>query len=201
MFTGIIEQVGRIESIEDIDGDRSIKVSASDFGHVQVGDSVSVNGVCLTATKNHGLLQFDVSVETLSRTLIGTYQSGDKVNLEHALTLSTPLGGHLVSGHVDGIARIESMEPSARSVVYRLTAPTEFARFIVPKGSVCVDGISLTVNAVEDTDDAVCFEVNIVPHTLSNTNLVDLDCGAAVHLEVDQVARYLDRILSFREKP
>jgi riboflavin synthase len=163
-------------------------------GHGRAGDSVAVNGVCLTLLDGGELMRFDASVETLSRTLLGEYEPGRQVNLEPALTLSTPLGGHLVSGHVDGVATIEQIRASARSTIFRFAAARALSRFIAEKGSIAVDGISLTVNWVEDAADAVLFEVNIVPHTLSHTNLGSLEQGARVHLEVDQVARYLDRI-------
>lgn len=195
MFTGIIQQVGRIGAIERIGSDLSLTVNAPGFRARHVaGDSIAVNGVCLTVLDEADTLRFDVSVETLSRTLIGEYEIGEAVNLEPALLPTTPLGGHLVSGHVDGVATIERLVPSARSTVFEFSAERRFARFIAEKGSVCLDGISLTVNEVEDEDATVHFRVNIVPHTLAQTNLSTRVAGDRVHLEIDLVARYLARI-------
>lgn len=196
MFTGIIRAVGRIERIERHDGDLSLAVDGATIGAYAAGDSIAVNGVCLTLLACESGFAFDVSAETLSRTLISDYVPGQAVNLEPALTLATPLGGHLVTGHVDGIAEIVSTVPAARSTCFRFAAPRRFARFIAEKGSIALDGISLTVNSVYDIPDAVEFEVNIVPHTLAHTNLSSLDAGARVHLEIDPVARYLDRLIT-----
>lgn len=202
MFTGIIQQVGRVKQVLCVGDDVRLTVAAPDL-HKQIaaGDSVAVNGVCLTAIGDGPDLRFDVSVETLARTRIGNYVEGQEVNLETALTLSTPLGGHLVTGHVDGIAVIERLLPSARSTVYEFTAPRELARFIAQKGSIAVDGISLTVNTVTDTHDTVGFNVNIVPYTLAHTNLGSLVTGERVHIEVDPIARYLVRIQELNQVP
>ncbi|KAA3621121.1 MAG: riboflavin synthase [Proteobacteria bacterium] len=195
MFTGIIQQVGRIRHIERTGEDLSLTVEAPGFrSRHDAGDSIAVNGVCLTLLDEADDLRFDVSVETLSRTLIGEYSVGQAVNLEAALLPTTPLGGHLVSGHVDGVATVDRLEPSARSTVFEFVAGRRFARFIAEKGSVCIDGISLTVNTVVDTEDTVRLSVNIVPHTLSHTNLSARQAGDRVHLEIDLVARYLARI-------
>ncbi len=194
MFTGIVQSLGRVVDISRQDGDISLTVNAPGFGNRAAGDSVAVNGVCLTLVDDGEDLRFDVSVETVSRTLVGEYEPGRVVNLESALTLNAPLGGHLVTGHVDGTARIVSTSRSARSTVFRFSAQREFARFIAEKGSIALDGISLTVNDVHDNRYTVEFEVNIVPHTLAHTNLSALSQGDRVHLEVDPVARYLDRL-------
>jgi len=194
MFTGIVQAVGKVEAIEVQGEDACMTVDAAglDLGGHRGGESIAVNGVCLTA-RDHvdGGFIADVSRETLSRTALGQLGTGDPVNLEPALTLSTPLGGHLVSGHVDGVGEVVVCEPVERSVRLRLRVPAELARYIAVKGSICVDGVSLTVNAVEDA----AFEVNIVPHTLEATIMKGYEVGTWVNLEVDLVARYLERLL------
>jgi riboflavin synthase len=194
MFTGIIEARGRIEQIEHGTEDRRMFIDCGDLSmeDVALGDSIAVNGVCLTATTlgNSGFWA-DVSAETLSKTTLKQLQVGTRVNLEKALTPSTRLGGHLVSGHVDGLGEVVSRKPAARSVQFRIRAPDELAKYIAPKGSICVDGISLTVNAVE----GAVFDLNIVPHTLQMTTLDERQPGDVVNLEVDIIARYLERLL------
>lgn len=156
------------------------------------GHSIAVSGVCLTAVElGSGSFLADVSGETLRRTIIGDLAAGDAVNLEKALTLATPLGGHLVSGHIDGIGTVISIRRDSRSVQVTLQAPDELARYIAVKGSICVDGVSLTVNGI----DGARFELNIVPHTLEQTTLSDYCEGRRVNLEVDLIARYLERLL------
>jgi len=159
---------------------------------IHLGDSIATNGVCLTVVDlpGDGYLA-DVSLESLSLTTLGGLNVGSPLNLEKALTLSTPLGGHLVSGHVDGVGRVLERKVDARSVRFRIEAPPELARYIAHKGSICVDGASLTVNAVEGSR----FELNIVPHTLQETIMEDYQAGTLVNLEVDLVARYLERLL------
>jgi riboflavin synthase len=160
---------------------------------VQLGDSIAVNGVCLTAVELPGDgFWADVSKETLSKTTLGQYQQGQAVNLEKALTPTTRLGGHLVSGHVDGIGEVVLREAAGRSEHFQIKAPDELARYIAQKGSICVDGTSLTVNAVSDS----VFDLNIVPHTLQETIMDDYQMGALVNLEVDLIARYLERLLT-----
>lgn len=194
MFTGIIQVVGKIAAIEQKGGDARVRVDAGglDMADVNTGDSIAVSGVCLTAVE-HSVSDFvaDVSGETLSRTMLGRLRPGDPVNLEKALTLSTPLGGHLVSGHVDGVGKVVSREPEGRSVRFRFEVPAALARYIAEKGSICVDGVSLTVNAVSGAQ----FTVNIVPHTLARTTLDNLRPGSEVNLEVDLLARYLERLM------
>jgi riboflavin synthase len=159
---------------------------------VNLGDSIAVSGVCLTVVeKTASGFYADVSGETLRRTMIGTLAVKDAVNLEKALTLETRLGGHLVSGHVDGIGTITARKEDSRSVQFTVQAPAQLARYIAMKGSICVDGVSLTVNAVDGAE----FELNIVPHTLSATTLHEYRAGRQVNLEVDLVARYLERLL------
>jgi len=196
MFTGIIEALGRIASVEVIGGDRRMRFEASGFLRGSgLGDSIAVNGVCLTAVEfSDDHFVADLSAETLNLTTAGRWQAGQAVNLERALTPSKPLGGHLVSGHVDGLGRLLGQHEEARSWRMQFEAPAELARYIARKGSICIDGISLTVNEVEGAR----FGVNIVPHTLTHTTLGALAVGDPVNLEVDQIARYLERLLAAR---
>lgn len=194
MFTGIIQAVGEIRRLEERGGDVRLSIGTGklSMGDVVLGDSIAVNGVCLTAvTLNGAEFCADVSRETLSLTTLSRLRSGSPVNLEKALTLSTPLGGHLVSGHVDGVGRVVDRQDDARSVRFRIQVPDELARYIAHKGSICVDGTSLTVNAVRGAE----FDLNIVPHTLEETISAQYRVGSAVNLEVDLVARYLERLL------
>jgi riboflavin synthase len=194
MFTGIIQAVGRVKALRDHQGDARITLSAAALGlaDVQLGDSIAVNGVCLTVISlESGAFSADVSRETLGLTSLGRLSPGSPVNLEKALTLSTPLGGHLVSGHVDGLGRVLQRSDDARSVRFRIQAPAALMRYIAPKGSICVDGTSLTVNGVE----GAVIELNIVPHTLSETIMGGYRQGTEVNLEVDMIARYLERLL------
>ncbi|UTW44358.1 riboflavin synthase [bacterium SCSIO 12696] len=194
MFTGIIEAVGEIVSVEQRGGDVRLRVNTNqlDLGDVSLGDSIATNGVCLTVIELPGDgYVADVSVETLNLTTVGEWQPGSPVNLEKALTPQTRLGGHMVSGHVDGLGEVVSRHPDARSERFVLRAPTELAKYIAHKGSVTVDGTSLTVNAVNGCD----FELNIVPHTLEKTVMDSYQPGTRVNLEVDLIARYLERLL------
>ena len=194
MFTGIIQSIGRIERLEPRGGDVRLSIDAGKLrlDRAALGDSIAVNGVCLTAVElsDRGF-SADVSRETLSLTTLGALGPGSPVNLEPALTLTTPLGGHLVSGHVDGVGQVIEQREDARSWRLRIQAPAELARYIAPKGSICVDGTSLTVNRVE----GATFELNIVPHTLQETIIGGYRTGSRVNLEVDLVARYLERLL------
>ena len=170
-----------------------------DTNLVQPGDSIAVAGVCLTAVSiESGCLFFDVSKETLSRTLLGSWQPGEGVNLELAMSAQDRFGGHLVSGHVDGLATLIESEASARSTRMRFAGSREVAVYIAEKGSVTLDGVSLTVNGVTDSQAAVMFDVNLVPHTLDVTTLGRLAVEDSVHLEVDMVARYLQRMQECR---
>ncbi len=197
MFTGIIEALGRITDVTDVGGDRRMRFEAAGYlAGTQQGDSIAVNGVCLTAidcSADH--FTADLSVETLNLTTAGNWKSGQAVNLERALTASKPLGGHMVAGHVDGVAKLVSRVDEARSWRFRFEAPRALSRYIARKGSICIDGVSLTVNDVEGDQ----FGVNIIPHTLSQTTLGALQAGDAVNLEADLVARYLERLLASRE--
>ena len=186
MFTGIIEATGTIAAMEPRGGDRRVRVLTGKLGlgDVAPGDSIAVSGVCLTAVELPGDgFWADVSGETLTRTAFAGLQVGSRVNLEKALTPSTRLGGHLVSGHVDGVGTIESRETQARSVRFTIRAPDALARYIAEKGSICIDGVSLTVNGVK----GAVFELNIVPHTLAETTLEEFQPGRQVNLEVDLI--------------
>ena len=194
MFTGIIEAVGRVLAREDRRGDARLRVASGglDLGDVRVGDSIAVNGVCLTAVELPGDgFWADVSAESLSRTTLGALRPGDPVNLEKALTPTSRLGGHMVAGHVDGVGRVLERRPEARSVRFVIEAPRELARYIAEKGSIAVDGVSLTVNRVEGAR----FDLNIVPHTLQGTTIDQYQPGRQVNLEVDVIARHLERLL------
>ena len=194
MFTGIIQAIGEIGAVEPKGSDvrMYIRTGKLDLADVQLGDSIAVNGVCLTAVELPGDgFWADVSAETLAKTKLVNIKQGDRVNLEKALTPNTRLGGHLVSGHVDGIGEVVARAPAGRSVQFKIKAPAELARYIAMKGSICVDGISLTVNAI----DGAVFELNIVPHTLVETTMDDFNVGTKVNLEVDIIARYLERLL------
>ncbi|MCO6058930.1 riboflavin synthase [Pseudomonas sp. MOB-449] len=194
MFTGIIEAIGTIRAITPKGGDVRVLVETGklDLSDVKLGDSIAVNGVCLTAVELPGNgFWADVSRETLARTGFEDLKPGSPVNLEKALTPTSRLGGHLVSGHVDGIGEVVAREDNARAVQFRIRAPRELARYIALKGSITVDGTSLTVNSVNGAE----FELTIVPHTLAETIMVDYRPGRRVNLEVDLLARYLERLL------
>jgi riboflavin synthase len=194
MFTGIIEAVGKIARAESRGGDMRATVSTGNLSmnEKSLGESIAVNGVCLTAVEfGPNFFVADVSRETLSRTTLGKLATGQSVNLERALLPTTRLGGHLVSGHVDGIGRITEKKNDGRSWRFRIEAPAELSRYIAEKGSICLDGISLTVNDIHDSN----FGVNIVPHTLQATTLSELGVGSEINLEVDLLARYIERLL------
>ena len=194
MFTGIIAAIGKIEVVQAKGGDLRLQVSTQqlDLADVKLGDSVAINGVCLTVVDISGAtLSFDVSRESLDRTSLGAVQTGSEVNLEKALAVGDRLGGHFVSGHVDGLGTVISRQESARSVQFRFEVPTGLERYIAEKGSICIDGTSLTVNNVADN----WFEVNIIPHTMQETIMSNYQVGTKVNLEVDLIARYLERLL------
>ncbi|MEN8178058.1 MAG: riboflavin synthase [Pseudomonadota bacterium] len=194
MFTGIIQVVGSISSMESRGGDVRLTVRSGqlDLSDVALGDSIATNGVCLTAVELIGDgFKADVSRETLDLTTLHSLQPGSPVNLEKALTLSTRLGGHLVSGHVDGVGSVLERREDARSIRFVIQAPPHLAKYIAHKGSICVDGVSLTVNRV----DGNRFDLNIVPHTLQETIMLDYQPGSQVNLEVDLIARYLERLM------
>ncbi|GAB60518.1 riboflavin synthase [Rheinheimera nanhaiensis] len=195
MFTGIIEATGRLSAIRPQGGDLTVTISSDelDFSDVKLGDSIASNGVCLTVTAlNKHSFNADLSSETLAHTLFAKYQLGQRINLEKALLPTTRMGGHLVSGHVDGVTQVVKLEQSGRAWHIWLALPKHLAPYIATKGSVTVDGISLTVN--ELTADA--FRLTIVPHTAQHTTVAELTLGSKVHLEVDVIARYLERLLN-----
>lgn len=197
MFTGIIQSKGRVSAIESSGGDARLQVEAFDLGlqTVSIGDSIAVSGVCLTVVeKTDKAFSADVSIETLSRTTFGHLEPGMEVNLERSLTPSTPLGGHLVNGHVDGTGTVLERADDDRSVRFRMEVPAPLSRYLVEKGSVCVDGISLTVN----TTSGNTFDVNIIPHTLDVTTMGSFEVGRQINLEVDVIARYVEKMLGPR---
>ena len=194
MFTGIISAIGDIASLEERGGDVRLTIRSGNLNltDVQLGDSIACNGACLTAVELTGEgFVADVSVETLNLTTIGNWQTGSRINMEKAMQATDRFGGHIVSGHVDGIGEVVALEEDARSWRFRLRAPREIAKYIAHKGSITVDGTSLTVNIVEGAE----FELNIVPHTMQHTVMGDYQVGTKVNLEVDLVARYLERLL------
>jgi riboflavin synthase len=196
MFTGIIEELGSIEAITDLGDAARISVRgplvADGAGH---GDSIAVNGVCLTVVENTGgVFTADVMAETLDRSALGGLKAGDKVNLERAAMLSTRLGGHLVQGHVDGVGTIVDRKPSEQWELVTISLPGAIGRYVVEKGSITVDGISLTVTEV--TDDT--FSVSLIPTTLALTTLGHKAVGASVNLEVDVIAKYVEKLLEGR---
>ncbi|MCP4432400.1 MAG: riboflavin synthase [Gammaproteobacteria bacterium] len=198
MFTGIIQALGTIASIESRGGDLRLAIDSADLEleNCALGDSIAVNGVCLTVvTLGNNSFAADVSLETIARTSLGMLKSGSMVNLEKALTLNTMLGGHLVSGHVDGLASIVSIVEDARSIRYSFEVPFSLQHYIAEKGSVTVDGTSLTVNRIEENQ----FDVNIVPHTQQKTIFGNYRVSTQVNLEVDIIARYLERLIKGHE--
>jgi riboflavin synthase len=200
MFTGIVQDIGTVVQARRLKGDVRLSVQTDGIRarDISPGDSVAVNGACLTVVGIDGsILEFDVSRESLANTVIGEWSAGGRVNLELALLPTTRLGGHLVSGHVDGVAAVTAMEKDARSWRIGFHCPSSLRRYVARKGSVTIDGISLTVNAIESEG----FGVNIVPHTWRTTTLGDRAVGDHVHIEVDQVARYIEQLLLEEDRP
>lgn len=198
MFTGIIQDVGQVLAREQRGGDTRITIGVEhlDLSRIALGDSVCVQGCCVTAVAiEPQAFQADLSRETLTLTTLGDLKVGSAVNLEPALRAGDALGGHLVSGHVDGVAQVTARSSDARSMRLSIAVPANLARYIARKGSVTLDGVSLTVNEVEGAS----FGVNLIPHTLSVTTLGSLDVGMRVNLEIDQVARYVERLLERSE--
>ena len=194
MFTGIIKAKGTIKAMDKRGGDvrLSVRSDGLPWSDYEVGESIAVNGVCLTAVALHeDGFDTDVSVETLDVTALGGLSTGSAVNLEPAISLGERLGGHLVSGHVDCTGQVVSREADARSIRLSIEIPKEYARYVAKKGSVCVDGVSLTVNEVSDNT----FDLNIIPHTSEVTIIDDYAAGTVVNVEVDLLARYLERLL------
>jgi riboflavin synthase len=200
MFTGLVQAVGRLLASETRGGDRRLRIATGELpmDDVQAGESIAVNGVCLTVVAfDAASFEADASNETLALTTLGSLALGAPLNLERALLPTTRLGGHLVAGHVDGIGRVEAIADDGRSQRWRVEAPAALLRYVAVKGSICVDGVSLTVNAV----DAGGFEFNLVPHTLEHTAFAATPIGAAVNLEVDLIARYAERLLQGMQTP
>ena len=203
MFTGIIQSMGSVVAAEERGGDLRLTLDVADLAaridaaRLAVGESVSVSGVCLTVVEFGGSrFTADVSRETLALTTLGSLRAGDAVNLEAALRAGDPLGGHLVSGHADGVAWVVGLHGDARSLRVELQVPDSLARYIAPKGSVALDGVSLTINEVEGSR----FGINLIPHTMELTTLGALATDRRLNLEVDQLARYLERLLAVRGK-
>lgn len=193
MFTGIVQAVGEVRAVTKRGGDVELLIGAPglDLSSVAIGDSISCSGCCLTVTRLQGdAFAADASLETLNVTTLGQWQVGQRLNLEKALCAGQPLGGHYVTGHVDGIATVTEIVNDARSIRVQFEVPTQFARYVARKGSVCIDGVSLTVNDV----DAARFSVNLIPHTLEVTTLNEYRAGTRVNFEVDIIARYLERL-------
>jgi riboflavin synthase len=213
VFTGIVEDVGRIAAIEPEGTGARLVVETGDIdaGALAIGESVAVDGACLTVTERTGPrggtpARFAVyaSAETLSRTTLGDRRPGDAVNLERALRLGDRLGGHIVQGHVDATGTVDSMRPEGESVRLGVAVPAGLARYLVEKGSIAVDGVSLTINRVEDRREgsahaATVVEVNLIPHTLARTALASKKPGARVNIEADLLAKHLERLAFFRE--
>lgn len=194
MFTGIIRSIGTVVAVQRRGHDIRLRLDGGklDLADARIGDSIAVSGVCLTVIHLAGSsLDFDVSRETVARTTLGELRPGSQVNLETALTLKDRLGGHLVSGHCDGMGTLLERKPEGESVQFSIRAPENLARYIAEKGSICVDGVSLTVNEVQGS----IFGINIVPHTLQETTLKEYCPGYMVNLEVDLLARYVERLL------
>jgi len=203
MFTGIITDVGRIESVETR-GDLRARIACGyDLAGVDLGASIACSGVCLTVVdKGDGWFAVDVSAETRSRTAPGLWAEGAALNLERALKVGDELGGHIVTGHVDGIGEVAAVEPVGDSLRVGVVAGAELARYIAPKGSVALDGVSLTVNEVESlAGGGVAFSVNIIPHTAAQTSFGAVAPGRRVNIEIDILARYLGRMIDTQPKP
>lgn len=197
MFTGLIQSVGQVVKKHQVGGDFQFKIQTgfNDVSDIVLGDSIACNGVCLTVTEwLDGIISVDVSLETLSKTQVGDWQLGSAINLEKSLCLKDKLGGHMVSGHVDAVAQCVEIDSSARSTIYQFKIPVDLDKFIVKKGSVAINGVSLTVNEIENC----VVSVNLIPHTLEHTNLGLLKIGDKVNLEIDTIARYVEKMLKVK---
>ena len=202
MFTGIVTDTGRVRAVEARGDTRFVLETAYDLDSVAMGASICCAGVCLTVVdKGPGWFAVDVSAETLSRSTLGAWREGSAVNLERSLRLGDELGGHIVSGHVDAVGSVADRRADGDSVRLEFAAPAALTPYIAEKGSITVDGVSLTVNAVADTDDGCVFGVNIIPHTQQVTTLGGLAAGDPVNLEIDTLARYVARMAASRHRP
>jgi riboflavin synthase len=196
VFTGIVQAVGIVDDIKQHDGACELSITTPDhfLANVKTGDSICVQGICLTVVSfNENIFKADVSTETIRCTSLDQLAKRSKVNLELALTLSDHLGGHLVTGHVDGVGTVKSLEQESNSTRITVCAPVDIARFIARKGSICMDGVSLTVNDVEANN----FSINIIPHTLENTAIIEYQKNTRVNLEIDLIARYVERLHTY----
>lgn len=199
MFTGIITDIGRIEAVEQR-GDKRLRIACGyDMAGVDLGASIACSGVCLTVVdKGEGWFAVDVSTETVKRSVPGMWAEGRRLNLERALKVGDELGGHIVTGHVDGIGEVEATLEVGGSIRVTIIAGDEIAPYVAAKGSIAIDGVSLTVNEVENLSDGARFAVNIIPHTAERTTFADLRDGDRVNLEIDILARYLGRMMELR---
>lgn len=212
MFTGIIAAIGKVETLHTKDGDARLKIASGDLdlSDIKLGDSIANNGVCLTVVAmDNAKLSFDLSRESLERTSLGNLSTGSEVNLEKALAIGDRLDGHFVTGHIDGLGTVISLQESARSLVFRFEVPAGLERYIAEKGSICIDGTSLTVNNVANNPSSHpregrhplnWFEVNIIPYTMQETIMSNYKVGTKVNLEVDLIARYLEQLLPQQTK-
>ena len=193
MFTGIIESLGKVESLQNVGGDVRLRIQTDlDMSDVHLGDSIATNGICLTVIEwGSDWYAADVSRESLNRTTLGQWRVGQPVNVEKAMLPTTRFGGHIVSGHVDAVGEITLVREDARSIYYEVTAPAEIAKYLAEKGSITVDGISLTINHLRGN----ILSLNLIPHTAERTNISTWKTGAKVNLEVDVLARYIERLL------
>ena len=193
MFTGIIESVGQVASVQSIGGDVKVRIQTNlDMSDVHLGDSIASNGICLTVTAwGDNWYEADVSRESLHRTTLAKWQLGQAINVEKAMLPSTRFGGHIVSGHVDAVGEIITVRKDARSLYFEVSAPTHIAKYLAEKGSITVDGISLTINHL----NGHILSLNLIPHTAERTNIGTWQVGTQVNLEVDIVARYIERLL------
>ena len=193
MFTGIIESLGKVESLQNVGGDVRLRIQTDlDMSDVHLGDSIATNGICLTVIEwGSDWYAADVSRESLNRTTLGQWRVGQPVNVEKAMLPTTRFGGHIVSGHVDAVGEITLVREDARSIYYEVTAPVEIAKYLAEKGSITVDGISLTINHLRGN----ILSLNLIPHTAERTNISTWKTGAKVNLEVDVLARYMERLM------
>jgi riboflavin synthase len=200
MFTGLIAELGSITSIEKSESSAVFTINAPKLiGEIAVGDSVAVNGVCLTATAISGTsFTADVMIQTLSLTSLGQLSVASAVNLELAAQLNSRLGGHMVQGHVDGVAKVVGLTPGDKWAQFDITVPSHLAKYIVNQGSICLDGVSLTVGGIDDSNDVVT--VWLIPETLAATNLSGKKAGDLVNVEVDVLAKYVERLLAKGDK-
>ena len=199
MFTGIITDIGTIERVEQRGDLRVVVATGYDTAGVDLGASIACSGVCLTVVdKGPGWFAVDVSGETINRTAQGQWSAGRRLNLERAMKLGEEMGGHIVTGHVDGIAEVIDLSPEGDSKRIAIRLPRELAPFVAPKGSITIDGVSLTVNKVADQPDGTHFTINIIPHTQAVTTLGAIEIGQPVNIEIDVLARYLQRMETYR---